>query len=98
MASTKKDKAVRTVRNPGRAKRKLWAYGYAEIAAYLGATEAAVRLAVYEKRLDPSSLESLHAAKLRGSRALYAVKSEGPNATSELVLGGELKDAGTPAG
>lgn len=68
----KKDTAVRTVRNPGRAKRKLWAYGYAEIASYLGASEVAVRLAVYEGRLDPSSLESLHAAKLRGARALYA--------------------------
>ncbi len=67
-------KAVRTVRNPGRAKRRLWAYGYAEIALYLGVTEQAVRTAVHRGHLDPSSLESLHAAKLRGSRALYAVK------------------------
>jgi hypothetical protein len=71
-----KDTAVRTVRNPGRVRRKLWAYGYAEIAAFLGTTEAAVRVAIHRGHLDPGSLESLHAAKLRGTRALYAVKGQ----------------------
>jgi hypothetical protein len=35
---------------------KLWAYGYADLAAFIGMTEAAVRKAVQEKRLDPTSL------------------------------------------
>lgn len=65
---------ARVVRNAGKARRALWAYGYAEIASFLCVEEAAVRKAVNRGHLDPSSLESLHAAKLRGSRALYAVK------------------------
>lgn len=69
-------RAVRTVRNPGKARRALWAYGYAEIAAFLDVSEAAVRVAVHRGHLDPRSLESLHTAKLRGPKALYALTAD----------------------
>ena len=56
---------VRRVHGVGPGRRKLWAYGYREVARFLGTSEGAVRQAVLEGRLHMDSLESLHALKLR---------------------------------
>ena len=73
MAKAADKKAQRFVHGAGRARRRLWAYGYAEIARFLDVTEVAVRAAVRAGRLDPTSLESLYEAKLR-PRPLFKVK------------------------
>lgn len=39
--------------------KKVWGYSYTEIAQAAGTTEGAVRIAVYEGRLDPSNLSSV---------------------------------------
>lgn len=39
--------------------RKVWGYSYTDIAQAAGTTEGAVRVAVYEGRLDPSDLASV---------------------------------------
>ena len=43
---------------PGR-KPRLWAYGYADLAAALGMREGAVRMAVHARRFDPADLASI---------------------------------------
>lgn len=42
-----------------RRRARLWAFGYADLAALFGMKEGAVRQAVCDGRFDPSSLESV---------------------------------------
>lgn len=44
---------------PSRGRPRLWAYGYADLAALLGCTEKAVRHLVARERFDPACLESV---------------------------------------
>ena len=44
---------------PKRGRPRLWAYGYADLAALFGMNEAAIRWHVREGNFDPSSLESV---------------------------------------
>lgn len=43
---------------------RLWAFGYADLAAFLGMKEDAIRQAVNRGTFDPGDLSSLHAFKL----------------------------------
>lgn len=52
----------------GGRKVKLWAFGYADLAAALGMGVGAVRMAVHEGRFDPADLSSVVAfARRRGA-------------------------------
>jgi hypothetical protein len=52
-----------TGRCPERADTKLWAFGYADLADFIGCTENTIRGAVSRGHLDPGSLESIFAYK-----------------------------------
>ena len=45
-------------------KGRLWAFGYPDLAAFLGMSEDAVRQSVSRNQLDPARLESIYAFKV----------------------------------
>lgn len=63
-----------------RGRPRLWAYGYADLALLFGMKEPAVRRAVADGRLDPSSLQSVlaFAAKRRTGRAASSTTTSSP--------------------
>lgn len=46
-------------RVPKKGRPRIWAYGYQDLAAFLGTSVGAVRAAAAEDRLDPSSFDSI---------------------------------------
>jgi hypothetical protein len=53
---------------PRRGRPRLWAYGYADLAALFGTTEGVLRKEVCERRFDPSDLRAV-AARIAGKPA-----------------------------
>lgn len=69
---------ITTGRAPTKGRPKLWAYGYADLATFLGMTVGSLRIAVHEGRLDPSSLEELYRWRCRREGALARAARRSP--------------------